>query len=414
MKYRMSRGIFSSLAIPSFRRLWVGTSVYFLALFTLFIGRGILAKELSGSNAALGAVVMCFGITGLVATPYGGVLADRFPKRTIILAATALLLFSSIGVAIALQFEFIQFWMLLVAASFQGIAFSGLTPARMAFTADLVGPGELPNGIVLSQVSMNITFVLGPLIAGVILGVPELGLRWVYWTSVILTIIAISIFVTLPLGRPGATSRDHSPLFDLSEGIKYARSHELLPVLLTTGILVLAFGFPYVAFLPSVSQDLFDAGPKGYAWLAAIGASGGVVGTLAIAGIAKSPKIWRTHYFSALGFGTGVIGLGLAPNLVTAYAVVFWLGAWSSVFRALNPSLALSVTDSRLHGRMQSLVQLGYSFFGLAALPLGIVADSIGLRKTLMFMGIAVICIGFGSNRSSALRTQSSEARSGS
>ena len=225
MNNRMWSRIFSSLGIPSFRRLWIGTSVYFLGLVSLFIGRGILAKELSGSNAALGAVVMCFGITGLVATPYGGVLADRFPKRTIILAATALLLISSIGVAIALQFEFIQFWMLLVAASFQGIAFSGLTPARMAFTADLVGPGELPNGIVLSQVSMNITFVLGPLIAGVILGVPELGLRWVYWTSVILTIIAISIFVTLPLGRPGATSRDHSPLFDLSEGIKLSLIH---------------------------------------------------------------------------------------------------------------------------------------------------------------------------------------------
>lgn len=410
----MSRGTFSSLAIPSFRRLWIGTSVYFLALFTLFIGRGILAKELSGSNAALGAVVMCFGVTGLVVTPYGGVLADRFPKRTVILAATTLLLISSVGVAIALQFEFIQFWMLLVAASLQGIAFSGLTPARMAFTADLVGVKELPNGIVLSQVSMNITFVLGPLIAGVILGVPELGLRWVYWASVLLTIISISIFVTLPPGKPSTASRDHSPLFDLNEGIKYARSHDLLPVLLTTGILVLAFGFPYVAFLPSVAEDLFGAGPKGYAWLAAIGASGGVGGTLAIAGIAKSPKIWRTHYLSALGFGLGVIGLGLSPNLVTAYCVVFWLGAWSSVFRALNPSLALSVSDPRLHGRMQSLVQLGYSFFGVAALPLGILADSIGLRKTLVFMGIVVICIGFVSNRSSALRTQSSKARSGS
>lgn len=410
----MSRGTFSSLAIPSFRRLWIGTSVYFLALFTLFIGRGILAKELSGSNAALGAVVMCFGVTGLVVTPYGGVLADRFPKRTVILAATTLLLSSSVGVAIALQFEFIEFWMLLVAASLQGIAFSGLTPARMAFTADLVGVKELPNGIVLSQVSMNITFVLGPLIAGVMLGVPGLGLRWVYWTSVLLTIVAIVIFVTLPPGKPSATSRDHSPLFDLSEGIKYAKSHDLLPVLLATGILVLAFGFPYVAFLPSVSEDLFDAGPKGYAWLAAIGASGGVAGTLAIAGIAKSPKIWRTHYLSALGFGLGVIGLGLSPNLIAAYCVVFWLGAWSSVFRALNPSLALSVSDPRLHGRMQSLVQLGYSFFGVAALPLGILADSIGLRKTLVFMGIVVICIGFISNRSSALRTRSPKARSGS
>jgi MFS family permease len=409
----MSRGTFASLAIPPFRRLWIGTSVYFLALFTLFIGRGILAKELSGSNAALGAVVMCFGVTGLVVTPYGGVLADRFPKRTVSLAATTLLLISSIGVAIALQFEFIQFWMLLVAASLQGIAFSGLTPARMAFTADLVGVNELPNGIVLSQVSMNITFVLGPLIAGVMLGVPELGIRWVYWTSVLLTIVAILIFVTLPPGKPSATSRDHSPLFDLSEGIKYARSHDLLPVLLATGILVLAFGFPYMAFLPSVSEDLFDAGPKGYAWLAAIGAIGGVGGTLAIAGITKSPKIWRTHYLSALGFGLGVIGLGLSPNLITAYCVVFWLGAWSSVFRALNPALALSVSDPRLHGRMQSLVQLGYSFFGVAALPLGILADSIGLRKTLVLMGVAVICIGFVSNRSSALRTQSSKARSG-
>ena len=107
------------------------------------IARGALAKNLEGSNAALGAVTLAFGLMGLLTTPLGGVAADRFPKRRILVISTALLFISSLGIAIAVQLEFVTFWMLIVASAVQSAGFSGLLPARMAFTAELVGPDKL-------------------------------------------------------------------------------------------------------------------------------------------------------------------------------------------------------------------------------------------------------------------------------
>ena len=90
------------------------------------VARGVLAKDLEGSNAALGAVSLAFGLTGLITTPLGGVAADRFPKRSILIISNGLLLVSSLGIALAVQFEFITFWMLLLASAVQSAGFSGL------------------------------------------------------------------------------------------------------------------------------------------------------------------------------------------------------------------------------------------------------------------------------------------------
>ena len=150
---------FESLSIPAFRRLWAGGYLFSLAIFAQMVARGALAKDLEGSNAALGAVTLVFGVTGLVTTPLGGVVADRFPKRLILLISNALLLASSLWIALAVQLEFVTFWMWLGASAIQSAGFSGLLPARMAFTAELVGPERLANGVVLSQISMNLSLI---------------------------------------------------------------------------------------------------------------------------------------------------------------------------------------------------------------------------------------------------------------
>ena len=172
----MNGSTFESLAIPAFRRLWIAGYLYFLAIFAQMIARGALAKDLEGSNAALGAVSHAFGLTGVIATPLGGVAADRFPKRSMLLISTGLLLVSSLWIAVAVQFGFISFWMLVTASAIQSAGFSFLSPARMAFTAELVGRDRLANGVVLTQISMNVNRVAGPVLAGVFLSVPVLGI----------------------------------------------------------------------------------------------------------------------------------------------------------------------------------------------------------------------------------------------
>ena len=388
---------FESLSIPSFRRLWAGGYLFSLAIFAQMVARGALAKDLEGSNAALGAVTLAFGLTGLVTTPLGGVAADRFPKRRMLMISTCLLFASSVWIAIAVEFNFVSFWMLLAASAIQSAGFSGLLPARMAFTAELVGPNRLSNGIVLSQISMNLNRVIGPVMAGVFLGLPALGIGAVYWVSSAITASSALFFLSLPAGNPQSNPLQRSATVDLLDGIKYGFATWPVPLLLTTSAFALFFGFPYVAFLPSVSADLFSSGNTGYAWLSAMGAVGGLVAALVIAGSAGGNVAWKIHNSSVVGFGVGIAALGAAPSFGVAMGVMFGLGAATAAFQSMNATLTLASSEAAYHGRMQSLLQLGFNFFGIAALPLGICADNFGLRKTLMFMGLVVVIVGIAS-----------------
>jgi MFS family permease len=361
------------------------------------VARGALAKDLEGSNAALGAVTLAFGLTGLVTTPLGGVAADRFPKRRMLMISTCLLFASSVWIAIAVEFNFVSFWMLLAASAIQSAGFSGLLPARMAFTAELVGPNRLSNGIVLSQISMNLNRVIGPVMAGVFLGLPALGIGAVYWVSSAITASSALFFLSLPAGNPQSNPLQRSATVDLLDGIKYGFATWPVPLLLTTSAFALFFGFPYVAFLPSVSADLFSSGNTGYAWLSAMGAVGGLVAALVIAGSAGGNVAWKIHNSSVVGFGVGIAALGAAPSFGVAMGVMFGLGAATAAFQSMNATLTLASSEAAYHGRMQSLLQLGFNFFGIAALPLGICADNFGLRKTLMFMGLVVVIVGIAS-----------------
>ena len=393
----MTGGTFASLALPAFRRLWIGGLLYFLSIFAQMIARGALAKELTGTNAALGAVTLAFGLTGIVTTPLGGVAADRFPKRRVMQIASALLLVSSLWIALAVQLDVIEFWMLLVASAIQSAGFSGLAPARMAFTAEMVGKDLIANGVVLSQISMNVNRVAGPLIAGVMLALPAAGISGVYWLGTALTAASMLLFATLPPGEPKPGAGDRSPVQEIVGGIRYAASSPTLRLLLVTSTLVIMFGFSYVAFLPSVSEDFFDQGSSGFAWLSTVGAVGGVVASLLIAGRAAGEVAWRIQVWAAVGFGLSVAALGWSPTYALALAISFPLGASTAAFQSMNATLMLVSAAPEYHGRMQSLLQLGFNLFGIAAYPIGALADWWGLRETLGAMGAATALVALSS-----------------
>jgi MFS family permease len=393
----VSGSTFESLKIPAFRRLWIGGLFYFLSIFAQMVARGLLAHELKGSNTALGAVTLAFGLTGLISTPLGGVAADRFPKRLMLLGSTGLLLASSLWIAIAVEFGFIEFWMLLAASALQSAGFSGLSPARMAFTAELVGPANLTNGVVLSQISMNSNRVVGPLLAGAILGVPALGIAGVYWTCTGLTLVSGLLFMTLPPGNPQNSGPRRTPIQDMAAGLRYASSHWPMPLLLITSTLVIMLGFPYIAFLPTVAAELFSDESLGFSLLSAVGAVGGLAASLFIAGRAEGDIAWRIQTVSAVGFGVGVVALAVSPTALAALLVTLPLGAASAAFQSMNGTLVLSCSDSSYHGRMQSLLQLGFNLFGIGALPMGMLADWWGLDKTLTAMGLSTAVVGAAS-----------------
>jgi MFS family permease len=384
-------GRFASLRLPVFRRLLLGGMFSFLAMMISTTARGWLAFELTGTNTALGGVMIGFGLSSIVMIPIGGVLADRLPKRSVLLTTAAVQSVVSLLLATAVVTDVIAYWMLIAASLVQGAAISLLGPARLAFIAEAVDRDHLTNGVLLSQSSLQLTRVFGPALAGALIGVQAVGLGGVYYLAAAFALAGLVMTIGLPSGRP-IHPPSRSPLSDLLDGVRFVRANPDLAHLLLLSYAVVLIGFPYVAFLPVVAEDLFGTGSTGFGILTTAAALGALGVSLALADVGQG-RVRSLQYRAAVGTGVALLVFGLSPTFAVALASIVVVGAASAAFQSLNNSLVLTSTPVEYHGRIQSLLMLGFSGFGLAALPIGLIADAVGLRETLVAMGALVALV---------------------
>lgn len=378
---------FGAMSIPVYRLLWIGGLLSFLSFQMQMIARSWLAYELSGSNSTLGLVMFGMGLPMLALTPWGGVAADRLSKRKVILAAQWLLIVSGLVLALAVLTDVIQVWMLVASAFAQGAAFAALGPSRMAFTSDLVGRRLLPNAIVLQQMSMNGTRIFGPSLAGVLVGISWFGPGGVFVLATVLTFLASLMTYRLPPGYPKGDRVPKRALAEFADGLRYVTRHPHLMLLLVVSLVVVITAFPYVSFLPTLSDEVFGFGSSGYGLMSGATAIGAVGSLLFVAGRSGGPNVWILQASAGLCFGIGLVLLALTPSFWTAIVVLVFIGGATAAFQSLNNALVLMGSESAYHGRVQSLMMLSFSGFGMMALPLGVIADHIGLQALFGWMG---------------------------
>jgi predicted MFS family arabinose efflux permease len=285
----------------------------------------------------------------------------------------------------------IEFWMLIVAGFVQGAGFAFIGPARQAFIGDLVGRDSIGNAVVLQQLSMNSTRVIGPSLAGAFIGIAFIGVGGVYFVTTLGFILATVTMLRLPPGLPKPRETQVSPLADLMDGVRYVKSRPSISLLILTSFAVIMVGFPYQSFLPSVAADVYGVGGGGLGVLQSFGAVGAVGATLAVATYAEHKRAWVLQPLLALTFGASLIALGLAPSFWLGLIAMVAVGGLAAGFQGVNNSLTMSSTDTNYHGRVQSISMLSWSLFGLVALPIGILADHIGIQETLVLLGSAVM-----------------------
>lgn len=378
---------FAALSVRRYRHLWYGGLFSFLAVQMQVIARGALAWDLTHSNSALGFVMFGFGLPMLLLTPMAGVAADRLPKRTVIILSQWLLAVSAFLVALALVFDVMAFWMLVASSVAQAASFAFLGPSRMAFTGELVGRKLLSNAVVLQQMSMNGTRVFGPAAAGMLIGVTWFGYAGVYFSTAALTLIASAFTYSLPPGNPPPNKEARKPMQDFADGLRYVRANPNLMLLLLVSLAVIVGAFPYISFLPTLAKDIYERGDTGYGFMSGATAIGAVLASLFIASRSGGPNAWRIQAFAGLMFGVGLIVLAVAPTFGLTLVILTVVGGSTSAFQSLNNTMVLMGSEMAYHGRMQSLMSLTFSGFGLMALPIGVVADAIGLRATFAIMG---------------------------
>lgn len=385
-------GAMALLRIGGFLVLYLNGAAVFLGVMAQAIARGWLAFELTGSNAALGGILLAFGVALLLATPWGGVAADRLPKRLVLQLSVLLLAVSSAWIGLAVVFDVIAYWMLLCASVLQAVGFALFGPARMAFLAEIVPRDSLPQAVSLLMVNAEVNRVFGPALAGVVIGAVTWGIEAIFLLSAVLAVIGVLLTAALPAGLPGEPS-GRSPLGELADGLRYVRRHRELNALVWCGIGVTMLGMPYLAFMPTIASDLFGLGSVGYGVLSATSAAGGVVAGVFLG--RRGSWVRRRRVFVTAGglLGLAVCSLAVAPTAFVAAPLLAAVGAAMLGFQTSNQSQLLDLADPDFHGRVQGLVMLSFGAFGIAALPLGVLADLIGLRWTLGGMGAGVIAV---------------------
>jgi len=390
---------FASLGVPTYRAFWVSLLASYCAMQMNIVARGYLAFTLTHSAVALGEVSLARGISMLTLSPLAGVVADRVDKRKLLVTTQACLMLTAIVTAALIHFHVIQFWHLLVVSLIEGGVFTFNAPTRQSVLPQLVPPENLGNAIALNASTRNLTRIVGPSLAGILIGLPTIGTSGSFDGVAICYCLASVLIFRLdlqpnesPVAAPTTTRRPVG-LQEMTSGFRYILNDQRLLLLVVLGFVPVLLGNPYQALLPVFQQRVLHIGPEGLGLLYAAAGVGGVLGTLLVAAIADHPK----KAILQLGFGIFyAIGLVLFALVHDFAADLFFLGIVGLAgdgYSTLNSTMLMLNTDRAWYGRVMSIYMMNWSLMPLATMPLGALSDLIGAPSTEAGAGLIILVI---------------------
>ncbi len=375
-----------------FRVLWFGTVASYIAFFMATIVQSVIAFELTGTNRAVGYVVFAQGLAMLALGPLGGACADRWPKRRIV-AVSQLASAAIFGaLALLLAFDALHIFMLAAGSLLLGAAIAFLGPARQALSVELVPEAIRGNAVALNQVALTGSQVMGPAVAGLLLG-SRVGASGAYGTMTVLYVLAALSLALVPRSVVRADAAASHVLADLVDGLRYLWTHASLRLLVLFFVSVIMTGFPYVTVMPGLVENQLGRESDAISLLFFISAIGGLAASLFAARLADSR--WAVPLFVGMAgvFAVALFGLSLVPSYQAAMGAIFFIGIGVGGFQSLNSAVIVRATDAVYLGRIFSLTVLAFAGFGLMGLPIGLLADAVGERGALAAMSAVVLAI---------------------
>lgn len=348
----------------------------------------VLTVLSADSGLAVGIVTGLQFLPILVLTPYAGLVADRLPRRRILLATQSAQGVLAVALGILVLAGVAELWMVYVFALLLGVASAFDGPVRQTFVAQLVPAESLPNAVALNSGSFNAARMIGPALAGLLFA--AVGPGWVFiangvsFAATIVALVAMRSGDLLPMPR---TARARG---QLRAGLAYVRGHHRIVLTIILVGVVSAFGLNFQLTSAVMARTEFGLGPQEYGLLGTLLAAGSVVGALAAAR-RETPSL-RIVLAAAVGFGTIMALQAVAPSAGWYAAACVPLGFFSlTMLTSANASVQLA-TEPALRGRVMALymaVFLGATTVGSPIV--GWVAEAYGPRWAVAVGAIATI-----------------------
>ncbi|HOO90270.1 MAG TPA: MFS transporter [Syntrophales bacterium] len=395
-KYERKHGrlssVFQSFGYRDYRWLWLGTFFSFMAVGMQQVTRGWLVLRLTDDSPfALALVMMSFALPLTFASILGGVLADRIPRRQIILLSQGGNMILTLFLATLDMTGIILFWHLLVIGFCNGTLAAFNMPSRQSITSDIV-PGEtLMNAISLNSAGMNITRIIGPALAGVL--IIYMDTAGVFYLIALFHAFSVLCTTLIKEGRTQSKDSPGKGIFtDIREGFQYAVGNPILLGLVIMNFVPALFGFPYLTLLPAWGREVLNIQSDGLGILMTCVGIGSLIGVMGLASLYHLKR--RRALLVALAFlwGTALILFSRCASYTTAVPTLMIIGVLSAVFMSLNMTLMQSYSSHEMRGRIVSMGMMTFGVMPLSAVPFGALAEGIGTADSLGIAGL-LLCL---------------------
>ena len=388
--------VLPALRHRSFRLFYIGFVISLLGVWMQRVAQSWLVLELTDSAFWVGMTDALGSLPVLLFTLYAGVLADRVPRRPMVIVTQAGAMVAALGLAALTLGGVVQLWHIVVLAALLGAANAFDIPARHALMVDMVGREDLVNAVALNSSAFNGTRVVGPAIAGFLIAAVGVGICFLLNGISYLAVIAALAVIEVPVVRRASGSTS-TVWLRLRDGLRHVSTDRRTRMLILNIAAVSIFGLPALVLLPVMVRDVLGRGAQEYGWMMSAMGVGALTGALGIAVFGhRLPRGQLLGWCAAL-FGGTVIAFGLSRSLALSLVLLALLGCAMIVTTALTNTLVQTLAPDDLRARVVAFY--AWAYVGLSPIG-GVLAGSaavwLGAGTTIALGGVVTTLVAVG------------------
>jgi predicted MFS family arabinose efflux permease len=334
-----------------------------------------LVYQLSNSAVYLGLDAFFGQIPIFLFSLFGGAIADRKSRRTILLVSQVVQLTCAFTLAGLYGAHLVKVWHIWCLSFTVGCAQAFGGPAYSALIPSLVEKKDLQNAIALNSIQFNLARVVGPALGGVAL--TKLGAVWCFSLNGVSYLAVITSLLLLKTTFAPKQSQQ-TVMTSIGEGIDFLRHREGMVSLITLAFCVTLLSFPLITFLPVMARDVFHGGPNTFTLFLCLSGAGSVTGALLVAATAAKTGQAKRSLTVMLLLGGLIVAFGLSKNLLLSTSLIFAAGAALMVVFALNTSLVQAYVTDDMRGRVMSVYNVAFR----GGMPMGSLISGFLIKQT--------------------------------
>jgi MFS family permease len=381
---------FAAFAHRNFRLYWFGNLTSLIGTWIQNIATGWLVLQLTNSPFFVGLNSTVMWLPAWIVSLPAGAMADRFDKRNLMVRTQSVLAVFALALAVLYWAKVLTIYHVLVISCLSGFVVTLQGPVAQALVPDLVGRRDVMNAIALNSTMFNSARIIGPAIAGVLLGTIGPGGCFGINAASFLAIIVALWLIRLPPPRPHDSTE--SVARRILAGLKYVKGHRDIRTLVIMMAVFSSFGLVYLPLMPVFARDVLHADARGYGLMMTCIGIGAVFGGLTLATVSKTKHKGRILVFGTLSLGTLIVLFSFIRDFRLALPVIVLIGFCQTSIASLTNTLVQTLAPDYIRGRALSVYLLAFTgMFPIGSFLAGAIAEKFGAPAATLVGGSAVL-----------------------